>query len=82
MVKLTAENYRADTLYPRVCDAMNAILAESDIISPLQLFQRLSLLSDSEINDWKNSRIPFLERVLKCNLSKASRILRLMRFRS
>lgn len=59
---------------------MDAILAENNVISPLQLFQTLDLLSAKEIDDWKRARVPFLEKLIKCNLSKTSRILRLMRF--
>jgi hypothetical protein len=38
------------------------------------------LLEEQEIDDWRKGRVPYLERVVKCNLAKAGRILRILRF--
>ena len=80
MANLTVENYKSDTLYPKVCDAMNAILSEADVVSPILVLQKMGLVTAKEIDDWRKGRIPFLEKVIKCNLSRSNRVLRLMRF--
>ena len=80
MAYVTASNYKSDRLYPRVREAMNTLLTQTNVVSPLQVFQKLELLNADEIVDWKHAKVPYLEQVIKCNLSKASRILRLMRF--
>ena len=34
----------------------------------------------ADVERWKRSQVPYLERVIRCNLSRASRILRILRF--
>ncbi len=59
---------------------MNDELIHSDFVSPISVFQRMELLDKGDIEAWKKGRIRYLEKVIKCNLSKANRVLRLMRF--
>jgi len=79
MKKITAQNYRTDKYYPRVVRAVTAILARKAFVSPIELFVEMSLLRSREIEEWRAGRLPYLERALQCNLSAASRILRLLR---
>lgn len=44
---------------------------------PIAVFSKMGLLSPKMIEDWRFGRVPYLEKVLQCNLFKASRILRL-----
>jgi hypothetical protein len=39
----------------------------------------MDLLSPESAENWRRGRVPYLERVVRCNLSKASRILRILR---
>jgi hypothetical protein len=39
----------------------------------------MDLLSPESAEDWRRGRISYLERVIRCNLSKASRILSILR---
>ncbi len=39
----------------------------------------MDLLSGEALHDWRVGRVPYLEKVLKCNLAKANRILRILR---
>ncbi|MBM7073325.1 hypothetical protein JQC92_15020 [Shewanella sp. 202IG2-18] len=80
MVKLSVNNYRKDKYYPKVVDAVEKGLKKKIYISPIDVFISMGLLDKSEVEKWKNGSIPFLEKVIKCNLSKASRILRLIGF--
>lgn len=77
MKRITVENYRADKYYARVVRAMDAILARQETVSPTEVFVEMGLLSALAIEEWRVGRVPFLERAIQCNLSAASRILRL-----
>ena len=76
-MKVSKSKYIKDTLYPKIVDAFSRILKEKKFVSPLDIFQELFLLEKKHIEDWRFKRVPFLEKVLKCNLHKASRILQI-----
>lgn len=80
MKKVTLENYRIDPYYPRVVRAVSEILERSRTIAPIEVFVHMHLLTREGIEDWRRGRVQYLERVIQCNLAKASRILRLLRF--
>lgn len=37
----------------------------------------MGLLEQRDVDEWRKGRVPYLEKVIKCNLAKASRILRM-----
>ena len=76
-MKVSKSKYIKDTLYPKIVDAFSRILKEKKFVSPLDIFRELFLLEKKHIEDWRFKRVPFLEKVLKCNLHKASRILQI-----
>ncbi|MDJ0836872.1 MAG: GFA family protein [Acidobacteriota bacterium] len=78
MKKVNAANYRKDKLYPNVCKAVTAILAEKDAVTPIEVFRRMDYLSESAEDDWRNGKAPYLEKVLIANLAKLSRVLRIL----
>jgi hypothetical protein len=79
MKKVTLENYRADKYYPRIVRAVAALLAKSATIAPVDVFVEMNLLQASDLESWRFGRIPYLEKVIRCNLAAASRILRILR---
>ena len=79
MKKITLANYRRDRHYARIVKATEDLLQERGFVAPVELFIRMDLLSAKSVDDWRRGRIPYLERVISCNLSKASRILRILR---
>jgi hypothetical protein len=79
MKKITLENYRTDPHYSRIVLAVSEILGSSDVVSPVEVFINMALLRREALEDWRFGRIPYLERVITCNLAKASRILRILR---
>jgi hypothetical protein len=79
MKKITVENYRDDKYYPKVVQAFEAILAAGDVVAPIEVFVHLGLLSKADVESWRFGRVSYLEKVIHCNLAKASRILRLLR---
>jgi len=77
--KITLANYGQDPYYTRIVKATEDLLRERGFVAPIELFIRMELLSPESVEDWRRGRIPYLERVIRCNLSKASRILRILR---
>jgi len=71
-----------DPLYSKIVDAVDCILKSKQFIAPIDLFISLSLLSKTDVADWRFKRIPYLEKAIKCNLSKALRILELLKYYS
>ncbi len=79
MKKVTVEDYKEDKYYPRVVRAVEAILAKGDLVTPIEVFVQMDLLSKADVESWRFGRIPYLEKVIRCSLGKTSRILRLLR---
>lgn len=79
MKKVTVENYRDDPYYPRIVRAVEAILATGEVVAPIDVFIRMDLLSKEDAESWRLGRVLYLEKVIRCNLAKASRILRILR---
>ena len=79
MKKVTAENYQKDKYYPRVVRAVQSILAKGDVVTAIDVFVQIDLLRKEDVESWRFGRIPYLEKVIHCNLEKAERILRILR---
>jgi hypothetical protein len=77
--KITVTNYRQDPYYAPIVKAVEDLLREKGFVAPVELFIRMDLLSTKSAEDWRRGRISYLERVIRCNLSQASRILRILR---
>ena len=80
MKKVKLENYKKDRYYPKIIEAVDSILETSIYISPIGVFKSMGLLKQIDIDNWRKGRVPYLEKVIQCNLSKASRILRILSF--
>jgi hypothetical protein len=79
MRRITVDNYRSDRYYQRVVRAVGDILEYRDVVTPVDVFIALGLLDAEAVARWRNGHIEFLERAIRCNLSVASRILRILR---
>jgi hypothetical protein len=80
MKRVTHDNYRSDTLYPRVSRAVQALLDERRQVSAVGVFMKMGMLMEPDYHAWRVGRVPYLERVIKGNLSKASRVLRILSY--
>ena len=69
-----------DKYYPKIVKAVDDELKSQNFVAPIRVFLSMGLLEDQDIDNWRRGRVPYLERVVKCNLAKASRILRILRF--
>jgi hypothetical protein len=52
------------------------ILEDKGYISPVELLMKLEYLTQKAYTDWRNKRVPYLERVCNVNLSKLSTIMK------
>ena len=77
--KITVANYRKDPYYAAIARVVEDLLREKGFVAPVELFIRMDLLSPESVENWRRGRVSYLERVIRCNLSKASRILRILR---
>lgn len=80
MTKVTQKNYRENKDYPKIVAAVARVLALQRYVSPIEVFVEMGLLLPVDLDRWKRGQVPYLEKVIRCNLSKAGRILRILRF--
>ena len=80
MKRVTLDNYKEDKYYPKVVNAVDRVLSSKKYVTPIRVFQSMGLLEQKDIESWQKGQVPYLERVIGCNLHKVSRILRILRF--
>lgn len=80
MRKVTLQNYMTDKYYPKIVKAVDDELKSQNFVAPIRIFLSMGLLEAQDIDNWRKDRVPYLEKVTKCNLAKAGRILRILRF--
>ena len=67
-------------LFPRIERAVAAILQRGKVVAPVDVLVEMDLLAPEHLDEWRRGRMPYLERVVCCNLTKISRLLRILRF--
>jgi hypothetical protein len=80
MKKITLENYRTDKYYLKIVRAVESALSSENFVTPIKVFMSMELLEQEDVDKWRKGQVACLEKVIKCNLAKASRILRILRF--
>jgi len=80
MKNISLKNYTTDKYYPKIVKAVDAELLSRNFVTPIEVFISMGLLERRDVENWRAGRIAYLEQVVGCNLSKASRILRILRF--
>jgi len=76
----TVATHRDDPLYPRVERAVASILANGKVVAPVDVLVCMGLLAPEKLEDWRRGRVHYLEAVIHCNLTRLSRLLRILRF--
>ena len=79
MKKTTRSTYKKDKYYKSVTAAVHELMKEDIVVVPSELLMQMGYLDKKDYEDWRFGRIPYLERVIGCNLSKVNRILRILR---
>jgi hypothetical protein len=80
MRKPSVASYRQDPLYPRVASVVEDILRRGNIVMPVDVIIGVGLLTLEHLEEWRRGRVPYLERVINCNLTRLGRLLRILRF--
>ena len=80
MRKPTVTTYRLDPLYARIAHATEDILRRGNLVTPVDVLVGMGLLTQQRLEEWRRGRVPYLERVINCNLSRLGRLLRILRF--
>ena len=65
----TITTYRDDPLYPRIVRAVDALLQSGNVVTPVDVLVGLELLTREQLEDWRRGRMPYLERIINCNLT-------------
>ena len=77
---VSVDTFREDPLYPRIARAAEQILARGNVVAPIDVLVGMNLLAPERLEDWRRGRVPYLEKVIDCNLTRLSRLLRILRF--
>lgn len=80
MNTITAENYKNDSLYPKVIKAVGLLLQEMNEITTVDILLKMGNLLPRDYENWRRGKTPYLEKVFQGNLSKAGRILRIINY--
>lgn len=72
--------YKSNVLYPRIVAATTKCLELHAYVAPVDLFVNLGYLSKEDYAKWRSGKINYLEKAIKCNLSKSGTILRILRY--
>ncbi len=77
---VSVDTFRDDPLRPRIARAFEQILARGKVVAPVDVLIGMNLLRPERLEDWRRGRVPYLEQVIDCNLTRLSRLLRILRF--
>ncbi len=77
--RVAVGNFQSNPLFPRIQRAVAAILDNGKVVAPIDVLIRMELLKPEDVENWRFGRVPYLERVIHCNLTKLRRILRILR---
>jgi hypothetical protein len=80
MRAVTVATFREDPLFPKVSRAVEIILERDKVVRPIDVLIGMQLLSRDDLEEWRCGRVPYLEKVIDCNLTRLSRLLRILRF--
>ena len=80
MKKVSVDNFRSDPMFPRIERVVAEQLAKGNVVAPVGVLIGMGLLRPEHLADWRRGRVAYLEHVVNCNLSRLSRLLRILRF--
>ena len=59
---------------------VGTILEKGKVVTPIDVLIGMHLLKQGDLEQWRCGRVPYLEQVIACNLTRLSRLLRILRF--
>ncbi|MEQ8765477.1 MAG: hypothetical protein RL885_16235 [Planctomycetota bacterium] len=76
--RVTPQTYRRHRLYPGIVKAVDTLLARGDVVAPVDVLVETGRLDADRLLDWRRGRTPYLEKVLRGNLGRLGRFLRIL----
>jgi hypothetical protein len=80
MREVTIATFRSDPLFPKISRVVATILEKDNVVRPIDVLIGMQLLSRDDLEEWRRGRVPYLEKVINCNLTRLARLLRILRF--
>jgi hypothetical protein len=80
MNKVSVDNFRSDPMFPRIERVVAEQLAKGNVVAPVDVLIGIGLVRPEHLADWRRGRVAYLEHTINCNLSRLSRLLRILRF--
>jgi hypothetical protein len=79
-MRVSVDNFRNDPMFGRIECVVAELLTTSNVVASVDVMVGMGLLHPEHLNGWRRGRVPYLERVINCNLTRLSRLLRILRF--
>ena len=67
-------------MFARIETVVAKLLDTGKVVTPIDVLVGMELLARADLEDWRRGRVSCLERVIACNLTRLSRLLRILRF--
>ncbi|MCC5850046.1 MAG: hypothetical protein JJU29_18320 [Verrucomicrobia bacterium] len=80
MKSVTVTNYQEDRYYPKVVRSAKDLLEKQQGFNAVEVMIAMGNLTPEKVRAWQKGQVPYLEKIFAGNLSKANRILRILRF--
>src|SRR5262245_7655927 len=79
-MRVSVDDFQNDPMFRRIECAVAELLTKGNVVAPVDVLVGMGLLRSEHLDNWRRGRVPYLERVVNCNLTRLSRLLRILRF--
>ena len=79
-MRVSVHDFHNDPMFRRIECVVAELLARGNVVAPVDVLVGMGLLRPEHLDNWRRGRVPYLERVINCNLTRLSRLLRILRF--
>ena len=76
--QVIVDDFRADPMFPKIERVVADLLVNGNVVTPIDVLVSMGLLTPTHLNDWRFGRVPCLEGVVTANLTRLSRLLRIL----
>jgi hypothetical protein len=79
-MRVSVDDFRNDPMFRRIECLVAELLTKGNVVAPVDVLVGMGLLRPEHLGNWRRGRLPYLERVINCNLTRLSRRLRILSF--
>src|SRR5262249_3235781 len=79
-MRVSVDDFQNDPMFRRIECVVAELLTKGNVVAPVDVLVGMGLLRPEHLHNWRCGRVPYLERVVNCNLTRLSRLLRILRF--